>query len=128
MNPLIWLGVGILGMLFSSKKAQAATILPDNPATPPTPAPPTIKAGLNEPVISTPIPAGWRRLASREVTPDVLAFANSALGAIGSRPYGTTMASSDGRVMAMVEQHFHEPGGPVKPWGLHHGITLLGRV
>jgi len=136
MNPLFWLGAGLLTMFFSSKKAMAAAshpggLGPGPGLDSPPPAPPPIKAGLDEPVISTPIPAGWRRLQTAEVTPELLGFARSALGSIGSEPYGTTTSfksSTGGEYMAMVEQHYHTPGGPVKPWGLHHGITLLTRA
>jgi hypothetical protein len=45
--------------------------------------------------------------------------------------YGTLspFTASDGKTYATwVEQHYHEPGGAVKPWGLHHGVTLLTKV
>jgi hypothetical protein len=46
-------------------------------------------------------------------------------------PYGTLtpFAASDGNTYATwVEQHYHEPGGAAKPWGLHHGVTLLAQA
>ena len=25
----------------------------------------------------------------------------------------------------IIEQHYHPPGGPVKPWGRHPGVSLF---
>jgi len=147
MNPLFWLGAGLLSF-FAAKKASAARMPPGAPlpghpsmAIPPAQhmqpmqmpvAPATRGAGLNEPIIYTPPPAGWRRLKTAEVTPRLLAFANSERSTVTQKPYGTIIpfmdTSTGAQYAAMVEQHFHPPGGPVKPWGLHHGITLLARA
>lgn len=117
-----YLGAGILGFLFlSSRRAQAAITIPDGPAPPP-----SQHYGLDEPQISTPIPAGWRRMKQSEVTPELLAFASSQIAGVAQMPYGTT--ATHGNVMALVEQHYHEPGGAAKPWGYHHGITLLTKA
>jgi hypothetical protein len=48
-----------------------------------------------------------------------------------SMQYGTLapFTASDGNTYATwIEQHYHEPGGSVKPWGLHHGVTLLAQA
>jgi hypothetical protein len=138
MNPLLWIAGGLLGM-FAAKKAMAARMPPGAPlpghpsmAIPPPGPQPIVKAGLDEPIIYTPPPSGWRRLKTAEVTPGLLAFANSERSTVTQKPYGTIIPFMDTRTgaqfAAMVEQHFHPPGGPVKPWGLHHGITLLARA
>lgn len=119
-----YLGIGLLGLLFlSSKRAKAAGALPDGLM----PAPPAQHYGLDEPQIGTPVPAGWRRMKSSEVTPEYLSFANSQVSSVAKLSYGTTIPYNSS-VMAMVEQHYHEPLGPAKPWGFHHGITLLTRA
>jgi hypothetical protein len=69
------------------------------------------------------VPGGWRRATGAEAGPYVGA-AQSILSAHYADPYGTVIPI-DADTAAMVEQHCHEPGGPVKPWGYHHGITLL---
>lgn len=69
------------------------------------------------------IPGGWRRATGAEASP-YAGTARSILSAHYADPYGTVIPI-DADTAAMVEQHCHEPGGPVKPWGYHHGITLL---
>jgi hypothetical protein len=47
-----------------------------------------------------------------------------------SMPYGSLfpfVASNGGTYATWVEQHYHEPGGALQPWGLHHGVTVLAR-
>ncbi len=80
------------------------------------------------------VPAGWRRATSAEVSalPELGAQANALMNTLGftSMSYGTLIpfTGSDGRVYATwIEQHYHEPGGSTKPWGLHHGVTVLAQ-
>lgn len=77
------------------------------------------------------VPSGWRRVY--EVTPELSAQANALRNQPGftSMPYGTLLpfTTSDGQLYATwIEQHYHEPGGTARPWGLHHGVTLLERA
>ena len=81
------------------------------------------------------VPAGWRRATGAEVvgSPELLSRARALRDTPGfsTMTYGTLapFVGSDGRTYATwIEQHFHEPGGPTKPWGLHHGVTLLVQV
>jgi len=81
------------------------------------------------------VPDGWRRVTSAEVAalPDLLAQANALRASpnFTSMQYGTLtpFVASDGKTYATwVEQHYHEPGGAAKPWGLHHGVTLLAQA
>lgn len=110
-HPLLWLG-GALGLLLLAKPSAAATLQPLPPPIP------------TEKRVAVPIPSGYRRLSQAEVTPALAASARVILDTHGSDPYGTFFPLPDGYA-AMIEQHYHEPGGPVKPWGLHHGVTLL---
>jgi len=82
-------------------------------------------AGPPEPIA---LPAGWRRMRGEEVGAAERAFAVRALktkGAPGHRQVETLLDGTE--VMALTEWHFHEPGGAVRPWGWHTGITLLVR-
>jgi hypothetical protein len=27
-----------------------------------------------------------------------------------------------------IEQHYHPPGGETRPWGYHHGVTILAKI
>ena len=81
------------------------------------------------------VPAGWRRVTSAEVSalPELASQASLLRATPGftSMRYGTLtpFTASNGNTYATwVEQHYHEPGGPAKPWGLHHGVTLLTRT
>lgn len=129
MIPPYWIGAGILGLLFlSTKKATAAASLPETPPPPP-PTPDLPKTTYGEAKVSTPFPAGYRRMKQSEVTPELLARASAIRSSAGftSRAYGTVIPI-DGDVSALIEQHYHEPEGPVRPWGYHHGVTLIRKV
>ena len=75
------------------------------------------------------VPDGWRRMTNTEVTalPELIDQAKMfrSYPGFASLPF----AASDGKMYAIwVEQHYHEPGGPIKPWGYHHGVTLLAKA
>jgi hypothetical protein len=130
MDPLvIWLiATGSVSLaLLLTRPAQAVI---QNP-TPPPPSPSYGEAQR----VALAVPAGWRRTTSTEVStlPELVSYANSLRASSGftSIPYGTLtpFVASDGRTYATwVEQHYHEPGGAVQPWGYHHGVTLLTRA
>jgi hypothetical protein len=125
-KPLLWLAIGggLASFLFLTRKKAEAAPLPSPPQT------------FGEPTrVALAVPTSWRRATSAEVAalPELRGAASALVSAPGftSMPYGKLLpfVASDGRTYATwVEQHFHEPGGPVLPWGLHHGVTLLTRV
>jgi hypothetical protein len=134
MSPLSLAAIGgavTAGLLLVTRKAKAATAAAPAPVTPAVvqPQPPKIYGETTR--VPLAVPAGWRRVGPSEVTPDLIAQANSLRSSTGftSLPYGTLRPfTSDGRTYATwVEQHYHEPGGAAKPWGYHHGVTLLAR-
>jgi hypothetical protein len=104
MWPLV---LGILGVgLFVSKSASAKILTGPNPPTP-----------------QPPIPDGWRRALPKEITSEILSLAISRQqhpGDVG------TFVELNG-LANFTEWHFHELYGPIKPWGWHHGITILIR-
>lgn len=69
-------------------------------------------------------PAGYTRL-----TGSVPASVQSQLRPLLSGSIGTvTKLPAEGRdIIAIIEPHFHEPGGPIKPWGWHKGVSLFER-
>ena len=124
--------------LFSRKSAAAPTG-PASSVQPQSPTPtnvvydPTATYGEQQKVALA-VPSGWRRVTNAEVAalPELGAKANALRNTSGftSMAYGTLtpFTASDGKTYATwIEQHYHEPGGSVKPWGLHHGVTLLAQ-
>jgi hypothetical protein len=133
VNPLLRaaaIGAGVVGvfgvLLLFEKKAKAAPLLPQQPS-------PTTYGETTR--VSLPVPDGWRRATNTDLqsASDLASHAVALRNTPGftSMPYGTLspFVASDGKTYATwVEQHYHEPGGPMKPWGLHHGVTLLAKV
>jgi hypothetical protein len=98
------LAVGLAGIVASSR--QVTGLKPDEP----------------EPAI----PPEYRRMKDGEVSDELKAAAPAFL----SLPYGSVVPVpniADQDVLAGIELHFHTPGGPVKPWGWHKGVSLFIR-
>lgn len=130
MKPLAWLvggaAVTAMGLLLLKKRTEVDTP-PSIPSVPPVSYGETTKVTLA-------VPAGWRRATNAEVS--ALPELGSQAGALMNTPGFTSMTygslapftASNGNVYATwIEQHFHEPGGTAKPWGLHHGVTILAQ-
>jgi len=68
-----------------------------------------------------------RRLRQEEVTPAVTAEAKRIIKLHVTSPFGTKVPfEADGRqYIAVIEEHYHEPGGPLRPWGKHHGVSVF---
>lgn len=127
MNPFVWIAAGAAALFFSSKSKAAPIVSSTEPMKPE-------QYGETEKVPLA-VPAGWRRVKNAEVSalPELRSAAVALRGSSGftGLPYGTMspLVASDGKTYATwVEQHYHEPGGPTKPWGLHHGVTLLAKA
>ncbi len=119
-------GTAAIGLFFATRDSAPV------PAVPPPPPPKTYGETVSVPLA---VPAGWRRATAAEVAalPELVTQANALRSTPGftSMAYGTLapFVVSDGKTYATwIEQHYHEPGGAAKPWGLHHGVTLLSQV
>lgn len=135
-KPLLWgaaAGVVTGLVLLTTRRAGASPTLPAPSPTPsgPDPMPKTYGEQTRVPLA---VPAAWRRVTNAEVAalPELREQASALRSSPGftSLEYGTMrpFTASDGKLYATwVEQHYHEPGGSVRPWGLHHGVTLLAR-
>jgi len=68
---------------------------------------------------------GYFRMKASDVPASLLPRLRPLLAA----PLGTvTKLPTEGRdIASIIEPHFHEPGGPVKPWGWHKGVSLYER-
>ena len=127
MNDYVGLAVGLLALRALSRKG---TTVSKSSNTVPVITYEQTKGRTYEagPPQVIPMPAGWRRMSGEEVGPEESAFAKAALrtkGTPGNQQLGTMTDGTE--VMALTEWHYHQPQGPVRPWGWHHGITLLVR-
>lgn len=68
---------------------------------------------------------GYSRMKSSEVPAEVM----SQLRPLLAKELGAvTKLSTSGRdIVAVIEPHYHTPGGPTKPWGWHKGVSLYER-
>jgi len=69
----------------------------------------------------------FRRLREVEVSPSARAQAKAIINAHWKEPLGSEFPFDDDgkRVIARLEQHYHEPHGPLRPWGYHTGVSLF---
>lgn len=104
MLPLVILGVLGAGLLVA-KRAEARII-------------------LEEPMPRVLIPTGWRRATPKELDAAALKLAQERVKSPGAPG---TFIERDGWG-SLTEWHYHEPNGPIKPWGWHRGITILKRA
>jgi hypothetical protein len=83
------------------------------------PAPPVVKVEDLPPVV-------MRKLTPEELTPELIRKSTDVLWKFDSSPVGSEIVlEAEGKsFIARFEEHFHEVGGPQRPWGLHKGITL----
>jgi hypothetical protein len=67
-----------------------------------------------------------RAVRGAEMTTEIAKRAREILDANGDVPYGTEVPFEiDGQTyVGRIEEHYHEPGGPRKPWGRHRGVTV----
>lgn len=129
MKPLIWVAIGgavATGLVLVTRKAKAQTM-------PSSIDPEKTYGELQQ--VQLAVPAGWRRATNADVAalPELGTQANALRNTPGftAMQYGTLspFVASDGKTYATwVEQHYHPPGGDVKPWGLHHGVTVLAQT
>lgn len=125
MSALPWVAAGAaaVGVVLLAQKAKAST------------SPPSSTQYGEQTRVALAVPVGWRRVtnADLQAAPDLVQHANALRNTSGftTMQYGTLspFIASDGKTYATwIEQHYHPPEGPVKPWGYHHGVTLLAQV
>ncbi|MEZ4440943.1 MAG: hypothetical protein R3B72_17730 [Polyangiaceae bacterium] len=73
--------------------------------------------------------APWtaRRLRFAEVDSSLGLRARAILEATRDEGFGHEVRFNHRgrRLMARIERHYHEPGGPARPWGWHRGVSLF---
>jgi hypothetical protein len=123
--PLLALALG--GIMLALKKAGDAASASAQSSTGP-PAGAIDPSGQGEWIVTpATVPAGFRRVLGSEVTPELTTQAKRILKEHGADPIGTTVPfeSNAKQFLGVIEMHYHEPGGPLKPWGPHHGVSLF---
>ena len=103
------------GRLRAPSLARAA-----RPAATTAPAPPPVVSVDELPKVEL------RKLTPEELTPALIRKADEVLWKYDDAPIGSEIVlEAEGKsFVARFEQHFHEIGGPKKPWGFHKGVTL----
>ena len=75
------------------------------------------------------IPVGYSILTQKQATPTILAkareFINRKVKANAVLGEAEEYRLNGRKVRFVVEPHYHEPNGPVKPWGWHKGATVF---
>lgn len=68
-----------------------------------------------------------KRLVDSEVTPSITAAAKKIRDAHWQDPIGSQFPfEADGKkYVGLIEQHYHPPGGGLRPWGYHHGVSIF---
>ncbi|HEY6558473.1 MAG TPA: M15 family metallopeptidase [Polyangiaceae bacterium] len=72
----------------------------------------------------------YRPLKDGELNAGLIAEAKRILNAHWQDPFGSEFPFefAGASYLGRIEQHYHPPGGPRRPWGYHPGVTLLVRV
>lgn len=67
-----------------------------------------------------------RPVRGAEMSTEIAKRAREILDANSDAAYGTEVPFEiDGQsYIGRIEEHYHEPGGPKKPWGRHRGVTV----
>ncbi len=111
-------GIGLVAFMFARRARAKTTARVTELEADPIPAQAISSAGP---------PEGYRRLTQKEVTPAITQWAKKILREHGKEAIGTQVPFElDGvRYLGVVELHYHPPGGPLRPWGPHHGISIF---
>lgn len=139
LSTYIWVSIATsLPLLFLKKKSDKDDEIIQNlddepivnePADPPEPRTADVRQGDRDVMPAgfhlTPAPEGYSQMKGPDVPADLLPKLRPLLAA----EMGTmTKLSYPGRdILAIIQPHYHEPGGPTKPWGWHKGVTLYER-
>jgi hypothetical protein len=120
----------VVSMVLASSLALLSACSPQNAPPPASPAPPApIKASSKtskQAFAGTTNVPQRRPVAGAEMTPEIAQRARAILDENSGAPFGTEVPFEiDGQsYIGRIEEHYHEPGGPKKPWGRHRGVTV----
>jgi hypothetical protein len=107
----------------------AAALFEAPSPTPLTALRPTPLTALSSVTSHVPPAAGTplRRLLKREVSRAIAKHARRIIDAYAGEPFGTEIPFEvEGKTyVARFEEHYHEPGGQLRPWGPHPGVSVF---
>ena len=122
-------GVRVVFAVIACSVLLVAVSACSRPRSPQAGPAPQASAALAKPprlAMGGPVSSGLRHIRADEATPEVAQRAREILDANQNAPYGTEVPFEvDGRsYVGRIEEHYHEPGGPRRPWGRHRGVTV----
>ena len=99
---------------------------PPSVAPPPPTAQEPAKKAPKRPFAGTVNVPQRRAVRGSEMTTEIARKAREILDGYSDAAYGTEVPFEiDGhRYIGRIEEHYHEPGGPKRPWGRHRGVTV----
>jgi hypothetical protein len=102
------------GLAAASQRAASRVSIPKAESEKPAPAPAPEKTHL-------------RRLTGKEMNRALVEQAKRIILAHHQDAFGTEIPFEiEGkRYVGRIERHYHPEGGPLKPWGFHHGCSLF---
>ncbi len=113
---------GVTVRLATTREAPAAH---DTAPTLSAPAPAVTPEIPSLPLTATKL----RRVRGNELSVRLVQIAGEIVREHHAEPFGTEIAFElDGKqYVGRIEQHYHPPGGELRPWGFHPGCSLLVR-
>ena len=68
-----------------------------------------------------------RRIRGHEMTPALVIKANEIIREHHKKDFGTNIffEIEGKRYVGRIEEHYHPPGGELRPWGKHPGCSLF---
>lgn len=115
-------------IIFASSLAALSACSRQNapPASPPPVAQKAPQKASKAPFAGTVGVPQRRAVGGAEMTTAIAQRAREILDENSGAAYGTEVPFEiDGQsYIGRIEEHYHEPGGPKKPWGRHRGVTV----
>lgn len=125
----LWVMASILCITFGSAPESQAAPAPAVVSRVLVSAPAVAKQRVTDAPKAAPkaAPVELRRLKGREMSVPLVKKAREIINEHYKKPFGTDIEFElDGqRYVGRIEQHYHPPGGELRPWGHHAGCSLF---
>jgi len=119
----------VVTIVLASSLALLSACSPQNspPAAAAPPATPKASSKNSKAAYAGTVNVPQRRpVVGAEMTTQIAQRARTILDENDGAAFGTEVPFEvDGQsYIGRIEEHYHEPGGPKKPWGRHRGVTV----